>query len=608
MTVAKNITFRQQMKGFPVWQMVVISIIRVSEPITFTSLFPYVFFMIRDFEIAPTPADIAKYSGYLSASFAFCQFLCCVQWGKASDKYGRKPILLCGLAGTALSILIFGFSQNFWVAMFARSLMGSLNGNIAVLRTAIGEIATHRNHQSIAFSTLPLLWNFGAVIGPIIGGSKYLTRPKKRNDVQSKIERFFMSAVDEVSDENSLYNRFMNRFPYALSNIVIASILVFSLIVGFLFLEETQERARKKRDIGLEIGDFILTKLGFEVPTRPWQKKRIAVERREEPLITNDNESIASLDSEEETNEEQTNLISEPQPFYNTIDGEEDDDDESDDSPKFIGPMTRRYSDALVRRYSSAQLGPVLTTTTTNNSIISTNIEQKFTSDIFTAAVVQTIIVNFLLSFHNIVYSEFLPVMLAGQVMPEKSKFPLKIVGGFGYDSDTIGTLLSFTGLVGTLSVMFIFPVLDRNYKTITSLRASQILFPLAYPILPYLIFTLRAYKSANPPWLTKYLLYGMCCIMTASNAIGFPNILVLIHRAAAPQHRAFINGTALSLNSLARFLGPMIWGYVMTLSEKFEVGELSWVLLGFLALVCSFYTFVMKDYEEDDEIVQESV
>ncbi|KAL6453706.1 hypothetical protein SBY92_005278 [Candida maltosa Xu316] len=557
------------MKGFPVWQMVVISIIRVSEPITFTSLFPYVFFMIRDFEIAPTPADIAKYSGYLSASFAFCQFLCCVQWGKASDKYGRKPILLCGLAGTALSILIFGFSQNFWVAMFARSLMGSLNGNIAVLRTAIGEIATHRNHQSIAFSTLPLLWNFGAVIGPIIGGSKYLTRPKKRND-----------------DENSLYNRFMNRFPYALSNIVIASILVFSLIVGFLFLEETQERARKKRDIGLEIGDFILTKLGFEVPTRPWQKKRIA----------------------EETNEEQTNLISEPQPFYNTIDGEEDDDDESDDSPKFIGPMTRRYSDALVRRYSSAQLGPVLTTTTTNNSIISTNIEQKFTSDIFTAAVVQTIIVNFLLSFHNIVYSEFLPVMLAGQVMPEKSKFPLKIVGGFGYDSDTIGTLLSFTGLVGTLSVMFIFPVLDRNYKTITSLRASQILFPLAYPILPYLIFTLRAYKSANPPWLTKYLLYGMCCIMTASNAIGFPNILVLIHRAAAPQHRAFINGTALSLNSLARFLGPMIWGYVMTLSEKFEVGELSWVLLGFLALVCSFYTFVMKDYEEDDEIVQESV
>ena len=143
------------MKGFPLWQMFVISCIRFSEPIAFTSLFPYVYFMIRDFNIAPHSTDIAKYSGYLSASFAFCQFFCCVQWGKASDKYGRKKILLMGLLGTAVSMIIFGFSPNFWVAVFARSLMGCLNGNIAVLRTAIGEIATHKNHQSIAFSTLP---------------------------------------------------------------------------------------------------------------------------------------------------------------------------------------------------------------------------------------------------------------------------------------------------------------------------------------------------------------------------------------------------------------------------------------------------------------------
>lgn len=78
-----NLTFREQLSGFPVWQMIIICIIRFSEPISFTSLFPYVYFMIRDFKIAPTEEDISKYSGYLASSFAFAQFLFAVQWGNS---------------------------------------------------------------------------------------------------------------------------------------------------------------------------------------------------------------------------------------------------------------------------------------------------------------------------------------------------------------------------------------------------------------------------------------------------------------------------------------------------------------------------------------------
>ncbi|KAM9889261.1 hypothetical protein OXX69_012889, partial [Metschnikowia pulcherrima] len=125
-----NITFREQMAGFPVKQMLVISIMRFSEPLAFTSLFPYLYFMIRDFHIAPTEEEISKYSGYLASSFAFCQFLFAMQWGKMSDRVGRKPVLLCGLLGTSASLLLFGFSTNYYMALFARSLAGVLNGNI----------------------------------------------------------------------------------------------------------------------------------------------------------------------------------------------------------------------------------------------------------------------------------------------------------------------------------------------------------------------------------------------------------------------------------------------------------------------------------------------
>lgn len=38
----------------------------------------------------------------------------CTQWSRASDHIGRKPILLIGLAGSMISMLLFGLSKTFW--------------------------------------------------------------------------------------------------------------------------------------------------------------------------------------------------------------------------------------------------------------------------------------------------------------------------------------------------------------------------------------------------------------------------------------------------------------------------------------------------------------
>ena len=89
----------------------------------------------------------------------------------------------------------------------------------------------------------------------------------------------------------------MNKYPYALSNIVIAGILMFSFIMGFYFLKKLI-LVQNKRDIGLEIGDFILNKLGYETPTRPWQRtKRSRIEPNlEQSQLTQDSsDTISSL-------------------------------------------------------------------------------------------------------------------------------------------------------------------------------------------------------------------------------------------------------------------------------------------------------------------------
>lgn len=101
---------------------------RVCEPIAFMSIFPYIYYMVSSFQVTNDDRQIAVYAAMVTSAFAFAEFSTGVFWGRLSDKVGRKPILLTGMAGTGLSMLIFGFAPSFPVALLARALGGLLNG------------------------------------------------------------------------------------------------------------------------------------------------------------------------------------------------------------------------------------------------------------------------------------------------------------------------------------------------------------------------------------------------------------------------------------------------------------------------------------------------
>lgn len=92
------------------------------------SIFPYIYFMIESFHMTTDDRLIAIYAGMVTSAFTFAEFSSGMLWGKISDRVGRKPILLTGLAGTGLSMLVFGFAPNLPMAVFARALGGLLNG------------------------------------------------------------------------------------------------------------------------------------------------------------------------------------------------------------------------------------------------------------------------------------------------------------------------------------------------------------------------------------------------------------------------------------------------------------------------------------------------
>ena len=83
---------------------------------------------------------IGHKAGYLASGYFIGNFIGSFVWGWISDRVGRRPVLLFGIAATITCELLFGFSQNFSWAIIARFSWGLLNGNIGVAKTYISEV------------------------------------------------------------------------------------------------------------------------------------------------------------------------------------------------------------------------------------------------------------------------------------------------------------------------------------------------------------------------------------------------------------------------------------------------------------------------------------
>lgn len=84
--------------------------------------------MVKDLHATDDEKRIPLYAGMLTSAFTLAEFCTALLWGKLSDKIGRKPVLLTGLLGTALSVMMLGFASSFPMALVARALGGLLNG------------------------------------------------------------------------------------------------------------------------------------------------------------------------------------------------------------------------------------------------------------------------------------------------------------------------------------------------------------------------------------------------------------------------------------------------------------------------------------------------
>ena len=96
------------------------------------------------------------------------QILSSVFWGRLSDRYGRKVILLLTLAGGALAYVWFGFAGSLVSLFLARGLSGAMAGNIAVAQAYLADISTVEERAG-AMGRLGAAFGLGFVVGPALG-------------------------------------------------------------------------------------------------------------------------------------------------------------------------------------------------------------------------------------------------------------------------------------------------------------------------------------------------------------------------------------------------------------------------------------------------------
>ena len=138
-------------------QLLILTLARLSEPLTQTSLQAYLYHQLASFSPTLSPSAIATQAGLVQASFSAAQALTAMLWGRLADspRVGRKVVIVVGLCGTCVGSVGYGFAGGWKTAVAWRVLSGMLNGNMGVMRTMISEIVRdkkcafltrHQNH------------------------------------------------------------------------------------------------------------------------------------------------------------------------------------------------------------------------------------------------------------------------------------------------------------------------------------------------------------------------------------------------------------------------------------------------------------------------------
>ncbi|KAI2627647.1 MFS general substrate transporter [Hypoxylon sp. NC1633] len=561
-------------------QLFILSLCRLSEPLSNVCLLPYIFYLVRsvlppatssspsnnlsspdpppsEAGDATTAARISEFSGLLVAAFPLAQFAVSLPWGRLSDKHGRRLSIVGGLAVSVLANVGFGFSRSLGALLFWRVVAGLANGNVGIMRTVTAEAVREPRFQTKAFLLLPLVFNAGTAASLALGGG--LAEPV------ANLPALFGPGgwLNTGGDPEGV--PWARAYPYALPALLNAAILGVSLVLAVAGLRETLPGKEDQDDIGLRAGVAAMRWVRRLSPTfrraRPRRQEYVRID-----LDTTDTDM--AIDSSEDTFIGQSQSPVQPHA----------------EKPK---PPQRGTAPSLPFRR------------------------------IWTPRVVAALVSFGLLPLHNATFMHVFPVYLSTPAADNSGATALAFGGGLGLRAPAIGLALAAVGIGGILLQLFVYPWMQARIGTRGVLRVALGLFPVAYAVAPYLSL-LSDYGNGNGNgdgegegdgngmgegggngnegrrWA---LLAAVVCGQVAARTMAIPSTVILLTEAApARSVLGTVHGAGNMLASLARAVGPAVGGYVFALGvEVGVVGLVWWVYLVAIALGALAWSYVSE-------------
>lgn len=102
-------------------------------------------------------------------SYSLCQLLAAPWWGRLSDRYGRRPVLMSSLCGACVSYVLLGFAENIWWLLASRMLAGAMAGNIAAAFAYAADVSAPEK-RAAALGVVGAAIGIGFTLGQPIGG------------------------------------------------------------------------------------------------------------------------------------------------------------------------------------------------------------------------------------------------------------------------------------------------------------------------------------------------------------------------------------------------------------------------------------------------------
>ncbi|KAJ3163688.1 hypothetical protein HDU86_000282 [Geranomyces michiganensis] len=153
----------------PKQQAILLLIALLPEGILEAMLIPLYPFIVR--AVGIPESQVGYYTGLLGSAFYAPLLFTNIAWGAASDRMGRKPILVAGLTAGVVSASLLTFGTSFMQIFAARVLAGLFGSNSTISKGMLGELFVDDKGRSFGYAMYGVVYGASGILGPLLAGA-----------------------------------------------------------------------------------------------------------------------------------------------------------------------------------------------------------------------------------------------------------------------------------------------------------------------------------------------------------------------------------------------------------------------------------------------------